>query len=68
MVRDVSKVKVLLLSSEESYARIIAVDPYRDLGLLRIRARNLHPLELGDSSNVEVGELVFAIGSPLGLP
>ncbi len=68
VIKDASKIKVLQPNGEKSYAQLMAVDPYRDLGLLRIQAKELYSLELSDSGKVEIGELVFAIGSPLGLP
>src|ERR1700730_13780013 len=44
-----------------------ASDRRLDLALLRIDARNLTPLELGDSDKVKPGQAVVAIGNPLGL-
>ena len=46
---------------------VINHDDIHDLLLLRIRAKNLIPLTLGDSAKVKVGERVVAIGHPLGL-
>jgi S1-C subfamily serine protease len=49
-------------------AEIVGFDPFADVGLLRIDAGglDLHPLELGDDAEVEVGQPVVAIGSPFG--
>ncbi len=41
-------------------------DPLNDLAILKINASGLKPLPLGDSSNLELGQLVVAIGTPLG--
>lgn len=41
-------------------------DPLNDLSILKINALGLTPLPLGDSSNLELGQLVVAIGTPLG--
>lgn len=41
-------------------------DPLNDLAILKINANNLKPLKLGDSSNLKLGQLVIAIGTPLG--
>ncbi len=38
-----------------------------DLALLKIQATNLHPLTLGDSDAVQVGDIVLAVGNPLGI-
>ena len=49
-------------------AKLVGVDPYDDVGVLRIDpdAHRLQPLPLGDSDRVVVGEPVAAIGSPFG--
>ncbi|MEM3948292.1 MAG: trypsin-like peptidase domain-containing protein, partial [Zestosphaera sp.] len=49
-------------------AKVLVTDPYRDLALLRVGVEDVEPLPLGDSDDLKVGDLVFAIGSPLGLP
>lgn len=41
-------------------------DPLNDLAILKINASNLKPLKLGDSNNLKLGQLVIAIGTPLG--
>jgi hypothetical protein len=46
---------------------VIAVDPTRDLALLKVEARDLGTLALGDSDAVRAGDSVVAIGHPLGL-
>jgi S1-C subfamily serine protease len=49
-------------------AEIVGFDPFVDVGLLRIEPDGfeLHPLELGDEAEVQVGQPVAAIGSPFG--
>lgn len=50
---------------------LINSDPYSDVALLKVDSSkvpdNLHPLELGDSSEIEPGDRVIAIGNPFGL-
>jgi S1-C subfamily serine protease len=50
-------------------ATLVGADPSKDLALLRVSTTglNLHPLQLADSSAVQVGDPVYAIGDPYGL-
>ena len=50
-------------------AEVVGADPSNDLALLKVDApaSELHPLKLGNSSQVEVGDPVVAIGNPFGL-
>jgi len=48
-------------------ARLIGIDRESDLALIRIDEKDLPTLALGDSDKLQQGELVFAIGSPMGL-
>jgi len=48
-------------------ARLIGGDEATDIAVIQINATGLQPLPLGDSDNVKVGQLVFAIGNPFGL-
>ena len=68
VVRNASRVMVVLPDGESIEGRVLASDPQKDLALLKIDIEGLKQLALGDSDKVRVGELVFAIGSPLGLP
>ncbi len=47
-------------------AKVISRDPINDIAILRIKAKNLPYLELGDSSKIELGQTVIAIGNALG--
>jgi S1-C subfamily serine protease len=49
-------------------AEILGFDPFADVALLKVKPDGfaLHPLELGDDSNLQVGQPVAAIGSPFG--
>jgi S1-C subfamily serine protease len=70
VVEGADRVEVKLGSSDKTYtAEVVGTDPATDVALLKVDAPadSLHPLALGDSSNVEVGEPVVAIGNPFGL-
>ena len=70
VVAGAEGIEVSLGASEETYeAETIGVDPATDVALIKIDApaEKLHPLELGDSSKVQVGDPVVAIGNPFGL-
>jgi S1-C subfamily serine protease len=70
VVEGADQVEVKLGSSETSYdAEVVGNDPATDVALLKVDAPtdSLHPLSLGDSSKIEVGDPVVAIGNPFGL-
>jgi serine protease Do len=68
VVARASKVTVRLASKKEYPAKIIGVDEKTDVALIKIEPKEpLQPVALGDSSGLEVGEWVMAIGSPFGL-
>ncbi|HUH63554.1 MAG TPA: trypsin-like peptidase domain-containing protein [Terracidiphilus sp.] len=56
------------LSNKHSYsAKVVGTDKVHDLALLQIDAPNLQPVTLADSSQLSVGQKVYAIGNPFGL-
>jgi serine protease Do len=62
-----SEIRVRLYDGREFKARRIGVDAETDLALVKIDAQNLPYATLGDSSKLEQGEWVIALGSPFGL-
>jgi S1-C subfamily serine protease len=63
------KITVTLADNHQVDAQVVGRDPNNDLALLRIPVdgETLHPLALGDSKTVEVGDPTLAIGNPFGL-
>ncbi len=60
-------VEVQLSDKRKFAARVIGTDRTHDLALLQIDASNLQPVTLADSSQLNVGQKVYAIGNPFGL-
>ncbi len=60
-------IRVRLLDTREFKAKLIGTDKYTDIAVIKIDANDLSPASLGNSDQVEVGHMVFAIGNPLGL-
>jgi S1-C subfamily serine protease len=70
VIEGASKVEVKLGSSDtEHEAEVVGADPATDVALLKVNAPTSeeHPLSLGNSSKISVGDPVVAIGNPFGL-
>ncbi len=67
VIADAAAIRVQLADGREADAEVIGRDPDTDLALLRIGLRDLPAIELGRSSALRVGDIVLAIGNPLGL-
>jgi S1-C subfamily serine protease len=67
VVQNAQAVEVGLKDGRKLPADPVALDPQLDLAVLRINAKNLPSLKLGDSSKLQVGDYVVAIGNPFGL-
>ena len=67
-VSDAKSIKVKIYGDDTEYsAEIIGTDSQTDLAVLKIDKTGLTPAELGDSSSVQIGEFVLAIGNPYEL-
>ncbi|MBI9016720.1 MAG: DegQ family serine endoprotease [Phycisphaerae bacterium] len=67
VVGDADEITVRLNDSREFKAKVIGSDEKSDVALIKIDAKNLPTIELGDSDKIDIGEWVFAIGNPFGL-
>jgi len=66
VVKDADEIVVRLNDRRELDAKVIGADESSDLALLKVEAKDLPTVDLGDSDKLEVGEWVVAIGSPFG--
>ena len=67
MVDGATEVTVTLHDKREFKARVVGTDPRTDIAVLKIDGSNFPTLTLADSSKVEVGDIVLAIGDPFGV-
>jgi len=61
-----SKYQILTSNDKKYNVEKVYRDPLNDVAILKVNATDLRPVELGDSSNLKVGQFVIAIGSALG--
>lgn len=66
VVEKSSGITAVFTDGRELAARIVGSDPSTDLALLRVAEGGLVPVDIGKSDNLRVGQLVIAIGNPLG--
>jgi S1-C subfamily serine protease len=67
VVADARQIEVTLHNRKKYRATIVGTDRSHDLAIVQIKAPDLQPMTLGDSSNLQVGQKVYAIGNPFGL-
>lgn len=67
VVAGATELKVTLPDGTKHKGKVVGKDPGTDLALVKIDAKNLPTLPLADPATIRVGEMVVAIGSPLGL-
>lgn len=67
VIDGAEKITVQMNDNQTFEAKIVGSDPPSDLAVLKIEAANLPFLNLGNSDNVRIGDIVLAIGDPLGI-
>jgi len=68
VVDGADELKVQVAGKEREFsAKVIGTDPQTDVALIKIDATGLAPAVIGDSTRLSVGDIVLAIGSPMGL-
>jgi serine protease Do len=68
VVAGMDEIKVAIANDKKEYtAKIIGTDPETDVAVLKIDAKDLPSITLGDSDQLEVGDIVLAIGNPFGI-
>lgn len=66
VIADADAIQVMLHDGRSANAIVIGTDSATDLAVLRVQLPDLEPIELGDSDSARVGDVVLAIGNPLG--
>lgn len=67
VIEEARQIEVVLSDGRRRPARVVGVDLPTDIAVLKVEASGLMPAEWGDSEGLEVGALVWAVGSPFGL-
>lgn len=67
VVEGADELKVLLSDERELIAKVIGADPKTDIAVIKIDGDKLPVVTLADSDNIRVGDVVFAVGNPLGV-
>ncbi len=68
VIDEADEIIVTLPNNTKEYeAKVIGKDPKSDIAVIKIDAEDLSPVIMGSSSNLKVGDVVFAIGNPFGV-
>jgi serine protease Do/serine protease DegQ len=67
VVDGADKIEVYLFNEDSLNAEVVGSDAATDIALLKVKPGNLVEIPIGDSSAIEVGDFVIAIGNPFGL-
>jgi serine protease Do/serine protease DegQ len=67
VVEGADELKVSLADDRELIAKVIGADPKTDIAVIKVEGEKLPVVTLADSDNIRVGDIVFAVGNPLGV-
>ena len=67
VVEAADEIEVALADGKKFVAKVVGSDPESDLAVLKVDARDLPAITLGQADNLRVGDVVLAIGNPLGV-
>jgi serine protease Do len=67
VIEGATDIKVDLADKREFQAKLVGTDAKTDIAILKIEATGLPTLAVGDSSKLQVGDVIFAIGDPFGI-
>jgi serine protease Do len=67
VVKGADEIKVILYDKREFKGKIVGTDPRTDLAVVKIQAKDLPVIRIGESGKLKTGDVVLAIGNPFGL-
>jgi serine protease Do len=67
VVENADDIRVEMTDGRTLVAKLIGTDKPSDLAVIKVNATGLHPATVGNSDNVQVGDVVLAVGNPLGV-
>ena len=67
VVDEADEVKVALQDGREFTGKVVGKDPKTDIAVLKIDGKDLPSIPMADSSKIEVGDIVLAVGNPFGI-
>lgn len=67
VVDGATDIRVFLADKRELKAKVVGTDPKTDIAVLKVDEHNLPILKLGDSTKIDVGDVVLAMGNPFGI-
>jgi serine protease Do len=67
VVKGAEEIKVILFDKREFKGKVVGTDPRTDLAVVKIHAKDLPTIKIGESRRLKAGDIVMAIGNPFGL-